>query len=112
MEERYEKEKINEEELIGRQIEKIMSTTAENSSEDGKKGRGLHNCDYEFPEFPDHALCGFRSLYESGTGLLWRCHFFQDNAAHDRGYDLYGASCFRLRTLHTDPEQKQPDCAG
>ena len=39
MEERYEKEKINEEELIDRQIEKIMSTTAENSSEDGKKGR-------------------------------------------------------------------------
>ena len=39
MEERYEKEKINEEELIDRQIEKIMSTTAENSSEDGKKDR-------------------------------------------------------------------------
>lgn len=39
MEERYEKEKINEEELIDRQIEKIMSATAENSSEDDRKDR-------------------------------------------------------------------------
>lgn len=63
-----------------------------------------------FRDSSHQQICGSADLYQPGSVILRRCHFFTDDAADDCRYDLYGNHRVGLRLLcKTAEPERQSD---